>query len=184
MKRILLIVGLCLIAIGFIGYYRYPWECEQISVAVHKEGETPLLLNESEVPKEIHNTTALTDNEEIIEETKHYLLEGQGDKPEALKLKWNATFLDQVDIEVSYQEYLKSGGEAGNIPAFAEYLTLHAPINTNWKEIIKTSVAETYGYEIIKFEQLSDDTYQAYVEMEGKEVPYVVVNTRTGYFHG
>jgi len=183
MKRILLIVGLCLIAIGFIGYYRYPWEFEQKSVAVHKE-ETPLVLNESEEPKEINNTTALTENEEIIEETKHYLLEGQDDKPEALKLKWSATFLDQVDIEGIYQEYLKSGGEAGNIPAFAEYLTLHAPINTNWQELIKNSIAESYGYEIIKFEQLSDDTYQAYVEMDGKEVPYVVVNTRTGYFHG
>jgi len=121
---------------------------------------------------------------EMSKATKHYLLKGQINKPEAEKLKWSSTFLEQVDIEKVYEDYLASGGAAGNIEAFAKFLTDHAPINPNWQELIKNFVFKDYGYEITRFEPLSKTEYQAYVKIDGREVPYVVVNARTGYYHG
>ena len=190
MKEIISIIGFCLFVIGVVNYkdldvllpINVPNPITLVKdrhVSIVSNKVEDLQTNVSKIEKE----TSM-DLGEIIEKTKQYLLSGQGDKPEARKLKWSASFLDQVNIESVYEEYLKSGGEAGAIPIFAEYLTLNAPIDPNWQEMIKATVSEDYGYDITKFEPLSQDTYQAYVMLDGKEVPYVVVNARTGYFHG
>ena len=53
-------------------------------------------------------------------------------------------------------------------------------LNQKFKEDLK----DTYGEEVVKLEHLEGDLYQAYVNKDGSEVPFVVVSARTGYFHG
>lgn len=115
---------------------------------------------------------------------KDYILNGQGDKPEALKLKWSNTFLEQVDFKTMYDNYLAEGGISDDIEAAAKYITLYAPIQSNWEELFKKDLYDIYEKKIVKVEYLEGDLYQAYINVDGKEAPYVVISSRTGYFHG
>ena len=85
------------------------------------EEATPVATSE---PTE--TTPAATSTPEapaIIQETKDYLLRGQEDKYEAEKLHWNEVFLNQVDIQAVYDEYIAGGGKADDVLSFAQYLT-------------------------------------------------------------
>jgi len=115
---------------------------------------------------------------------KEYILNGQGEKAEAQKLNWSNSFLEQVNLKEIYDNYLDNGGTASDVEWFAKYITSYAPIPINWEEIFKRDLYEAYGEQVVKLELIEGDLYQAYVEKEGKEVPYVVVSARTGYFHG
>jgi|GEM_PF-4419480 hypothetical protein len=128
----------------------------------------------------IENTSLL----DITKEVKDYILTGQEDKPEALKLKWSESFLNNVNIDLLYQEYLINNGITDDIESFAEYITQNAPIPTNWEVLVKENIKNEYGNEITRMESIDGVLYQAYINYEGEEVPYVVVNSRTGYFHG
>lgn len=121
---------------------------------------------------------------DISEKVKDYIINGQGDKPEALKLKWSNEFLNKIDIENLYTNYMENGGESEDIERFAEYITLNAPILNGWEELFKKNLFDVYGEEVVKLEHLEGDLYQAYISKNGSEVPYVVVSARTGYFHG
>ncbi|WP_066894553.1 hypothetical protein [Clostridium nigeriense] len=122
--------------------------------------------------------------ENISDRVRDYIINGQEDKSEAQKLKWSKIFLNEVNIDSLYQEYIKNGGEKNNIEELALYITENAPILSNWEELFKKDLFNSYGEVVIKLEPLGGDLYQAYVIKEGKEVPYVVVSSRTGYFHG
>lgn len=130
------------------------------------------------------NNGDTSQEQQIVDSTKDYILNGQDNLPEVVKLNWSETFLEQVDINHVYQEYLTSGGKSDDIESFAQYLTLNAPILDNWEELFKSDFANVYGEKVTRFENLEGDLYQVYVEIEGAEVPYVVVNARTGYYHG
>lgn len=130
-----------------------------------------------EVPSDIDNI----DN--ISYEVKNYIIKGQDNKSEAEKLKWSKAFLDDLDINSLYSEYLSSGGIADDIEELAYYITENAP-PSDWEEMFKKDLYEKYGDNLVKVEPLGNDLYQAYIEKEGKEVPYVVVSSRRGYFHG
>lgn len=121
---------------------------------------------------------------EIAKKVKDYINNGQVDKPEATKLKWSKTFLDKVDIDTLYKKYVANGGDAENIEKIAEYITLNTPVPIDWQELFKKDLKNSYDEEIVKLEHLEGDSYEAYVNKEGKEVPFVVVSSRTGYFHG
>ena len=122
--------------------------------------------------------------EDISKKVKDYIINGQNDKSEAEKYKWSTRFLNEVDIESLYNQYISAGNNAGNIEDFAKYITLNAPILSNWEELFKSDLKEIYGEEVVKLEHLEGDLYQAYVNKYGSEVPFVVVSSRTGYFHG
>lgn len=122
--------------------------------------------------------------ENISEKVKDYIINGQGDKPEAEKYKWSTRFLNEVNIAALYDNYIASGGNSSDIEEFAKYITLNAPILSNWEELFKEDLKDTYGEEVVKLEHLEGDLYQAYVNKDGSEVPFVVVSARTGYFHG
>lgn len=120
----------------------------------------------------------------IAQKTKDYILNGQGDIPEASKLQWSPTFLNQVNIDAVYKEYIAKGGKADDIKSFAKYLTENAPVPSNWKTMFEADLQKAYGEKVSRYESLQNNLYQAYVVKDGKEVPYVAVNARTGYFHG
>ncbi|MFT8313725.1 MAG: hypothetical protein ABF633_05645 [Clostridium sp.] len=115
---------------------------------------------------------------------KNYILNGQGNKSEALKYKWSPTFLNRVDIESLYKQYIANGGHADDLESFANYMTLNAPIPSDWKDLFEKDLYDKYGVKVVRLEHLNDDLYQAYIEKDGSEIPYVVVSSRTGYFHG
>ena len=77
-----------------------------------------------------------------------------------------------------------TGGEVEDVSGVAAYITANAPIADNCQEMFEKEINSTYGEKISKVEYLEGDLYTAYVIKDGKEVPYVTVNARTGYFHG
>lgn len=123
-------------------------------------------------------------DQEITEKTKNYILNGQENKSEAEKLKWSKTFLEKVNIASLYKKYVTNGGKKDDVASFASYMTKNAPIQNNWQDLFKKDLQDTYEEKVVKLEHLQGDSYQAYVQKEGKEVPFVVVSARTGYFHG
>ena len=120
----------------------------------------------------------------ITEKIKNYIINGQEYKPEAQKIKWSKTFLNRVDIESLYKQYIDNGGQADDLESFANYMTLNTPIPSDWKDLFEKDLYDKYGEKVVKLEHLNDDLYQAYIVKDGSEIPYVVVSSRTGYFHG
>lgn len=53
-----------------------------------------------------------------------------------------------------------------------------------WKADFEKSLLENYGVTPESYEDLGDGVYQVYVKIDGKLVPYVAVNSKTGDYHG
>ena len=53
-----------------------------------------------------------------------------------------------------------------------------------WKQEFEKSLLENYGVTPDHYEDLGDGVYQVYVEIDGKIVPYVAVDSATGDYHG
>ena len=56
--------------------------------------------------------------------------------------------------------------------------------DTAWKAEFEKSLLENYGVTPDHYEDLGDGVYQVYVEIDGKIVPYVAVDSTTGDYHG
>ena len=125
-------------------------------------------------------------SQNIYEKVKDYIINGQNNLSDAERLNWSKRFLDQVNLEDLYKKYTYSGGDANNVQDFAKYITLNAPPSNNWKELFEKDYYDLYGktLKITKIVNLGDDLYQIYINQNGSEVPFVVVSSRTGYFHG
>ena len=54
----------------------------------------------------------------------------------------------------------------------------------SWKAAFEQSLLENYGVTPDHYEDLGDGVYQVYVEIDGKVVPYVAVDSATGDYHG
>ena len=65
-----------------------------------------------------------------------------------------------------------------------------APTNENsaaddaWKAAFEKNLLENYGVKPDHYEYLGNGVYQVYVEIDGKVVPYVAVDSATGDYHG
>ena len=53
-----------------------------------------------------------------------------------------------------------------------------------WKVEFEKSLLENYGVTPDHYEDLGGGVYQVYVEIDGKIVPYVAVDSATGDYHG
>ena len=53
-----------------------------------------------------------------------------------------------------------------------------------WQQAFEESLWENYGVVPDHYEDLGDGVYQVYVEIDGKVVPYVAVDSATGDYHG
>lgn len=53
-----------------------------------------------------------------------------------------------------------------------------------WKADFEKSLLENYGVTPESYEDLGDGVYQVYVKIDGKLVPYVAVDSKTGDYHG
>ena len=68
-----------------------------------------------------------------------------------------------------------------------ENAPIDADISANdeaWKTEFEKSLIENYGVTPDHYEDLGDGVYQVYVEIDGKIVPYVAVDSTTGDYHG
>lgn len=54
----------------------------------------------------------------------------------------------------------------------------------SWKVEFEKSLLENYGVKPDHYEALDNGVYQVYVEIDGKIVPYVAVDSTTGDYHG
>ena len=74
----------------------------------------------------------------------------------------------------------------GDAPA-DENPTADADTSANdeaWKTEFEKSLLENYGVTPDHYEDLGGGVYQVYVEIDGKVVPYVAVDSATGDYHG
>lgn len=67
--------------------------------------------------------------------------------------------------------------------------TEETSINTDttedaWKTEFEQSLFDNYGVVPDHYEDLGDGIYQVYVEIDGKVIPYVAVDSATGDYHG
>lgn len=58
------------------------------------------------------------------------------------------------------------------------------PMMRRGKTEFEKSLLENYGVTPDHYEDLGDGVYQVYVEIDGKVVPYVAVDSATGDYHG
>lgn len=147
--------------------------------------ETPTAapqITASAVP--VATDKAITEAADMAQRTRDFILVGQTDRPEAGQYHWTEEFLNLLDMESLYADYIASGGKADDVEKFTAYITQNAPVPENWKEMFEAAFAEAYGLKIVKYELIQDTFYQVYVELDGNVVPYVVVDSRTGYYHG
>ena len=120
----------------------------------------------------------------MVEKTRYFILVGQKDRPEAGQYHWTEEFLNLLDLKSLYAYYILAGGEAGDVEEFTAYITENAPVPENWKEMFEAAFAEAYGLEIVEYELIQGTLYEVHVKLDGDVVPYVGVDSRTGYYHG
>ena len=87
-----------------------------------------------------------------------------------------------ADVTPSADTGISSGGdtpESQDAPADGDT----APDDA-WKAEFEKSLLENYGVKPDHYEELDNGVYQVYVEIEGKFVPYVAVDSATGDYHG
>ena len=83
-----------------------------------------------------------------------------------------------------------AGGTVEIIPSTDTDSSPDAPANGDtaaddaWKVEFEKSLLENYGVTPDHYEDLGNGVYQVYVEIDGKVVPYVAVDSATGDYHG
>lgn len=61
---------------------------------------------------------------------------------------------------------------------------LDSTVDDAWKDGFEKSLLENYGVTPDHYEDLGNGVYQVYVEIDGKVVPYVAVDSAIGDYHG
>ena len=92
---------------------------------------------------------------------------------------------DKSELSVSTDTQVESSNET-EVPT-DENPTADADNSANdemWKTEFEKSLLENYGVTPDHYEDLGDGVYQVYVEIDGKIVPYVAVDSTTGDYHG
>lgn len=111
---------------------------------------------------------------------------------EAVTTTENETTTESVTESNTPDSTLQSeGSNTGKTePAATEAKTTESqsqegePSDDSWKEEFEKTLYEEYGVVPDHYEYIGNDVYQVYVKIDGKIVPYVAVNWKTGDFHG
>ena len=93
--------------------------------------------------------------------------------------------LNKSELSVSTDTQVESSNET-EVPT-DENPTADADNSANdemWKTEFEKSLLENYGVTPDHYEDLGDGVYQVYVEIDGRIVPYVAVDSATGDYHG
>ena len=104
--------------------------------------------------------------------------------------------LDQTYVANTYHRFplqiVRGKGSVVEDENGKQYIDLGTGIGVNnfgigdeaWKQAFEESLWENYGVVPNHYEDLGDGVYQVYVEIDGKVVPYVAVDSATGDYHG
>ncbi|WP_174616537.1 hypothetical protein [Virgibacillus ihumii] len=111
-------------------------------------------------------------------------------------INWTKNFYDNLtakEIWTVMEEYKeKNNGKEGTLFDKANYLSVNAPIKDNWKELFlvnwKNSPYSGNDNEIVKMIDKGDVVwvYTEQISYTGEEnnYPYIVLDKRTGFWHG
>lgn len=196
--RIILLISILLLTLSGCGNQKLTSDSSQIDTTniesttdnqenANKDAKDSTITNsnKSEKDTDINTNPQDTTNENSLKEKViDYIINGQENKPEAEKIKWSETFLNKIDIDVLYKEYTANGGTIDDLENFSKYITLNAPILTDWEQLFENDFYTRFGEKVVRLDHIEGDLYQAYINRDGIEIPYVVVSSRTGYFHG
>lgn len=94
------------------------------------------------------------------------------------------TFLYDVTQEKLYITISESGVTCSTSDAPDAPANENSAADDAWKAAFEKSLLENYGVKPDHYEYLGNGVYQVYVEIDGKVVPYVAVDSATGDYHG
>ncbi len=90
--------------------------------------------------------------------------------------------LESVEIIPSTDTGISSGEDTSEDKKTS--INEDAAADDAWKVEFEKSLLENYGVKPDHYEDLGNGVYQVYVEIDGKVVPYVAVDSATGDYHG
>ena len=92
---------------------------------------------------------------------------------------------DKRELSVSTDTQVESSNEVDAPTDESPVADADNSVNDEaWKTEFEKSLLENYGVTPDHYEDLGDGVYQVYVEIDGKVVPYVAVDSATGDYHG
>ena len=130
---------------------------------------------------------------ELVDEAYQKLLTGEArdllDSAgcEAIELTWGSDPVDPVEA-IMQAAGLRGCNQNTSTMELTEDKDTRSDENSTvddaWKDGFEKSLLENYDVTPDHYEDLGDDVYQIYVEIDGKLVPYVAVDSATGDYHG
>lgn len=88
----------------------------------------------------------------------------------------SVNIIPSVDTDISPDEDNTEGKDA---PTNGD-----TSADDSWKVDFEKSLLDNYGVKPDHYEELENGVYQVYVEINGKILPYVTVDSATGDYHG
>ena len=92
---------------------------------------------------------------------------------------------NKSELSVSTDTQVESSNEVNALTDETPAVDADTSANDEaWKTEFEKSLLENYGVTPDHYEDLGDGVYQVYVEIDGKVIPYVTVDSATGDYHG
>lgn len=130
---------------------------------------------------------------ELVDEAYQKLLTGEArdllDSAgcEAIELTWSSDPVEPVEA-IMQAAGLRGCNQNTSTMELTEDKDIRSDENSTvddaWKDVFEKSLLENYGVTPDHYEDLGNGVYQVYVEIDGKLVPYVAVDSATGDYHG
>ena len=130
---------------------------------------------------------------ELVDEAYQKLLTGEArdllDSAgcEAIELTWGSDPVDPVEA-IMQAAGLRGCNQNTSTMELTEDKDTRSDENSTvddaWKDVFEKSLLDNYGVTPDHYENLGNGVYQVYVEIDGKLVPYVAVDSATGDYHG
>ena len=130
---------------------------------------------------------------ELVDEAYQKLLTGEARDLlvsagcEAIELTWGSDPVEPVEA-IMQAAGLRGCNQNTSTMELTEDKDTRSDENSTaddaWKVGFEKSLLENYGITPDHYEDLGNGVYQVYVEIDGKVVPYVAVDSATGDYHG
>jgi hypothetical protein len=173
---------------------------EQVSESSTNEKSSTAPIEKEDAPSSTstNDTVSLEDMELLKETLRTYIFDEYMPGPDYVYAKgvnWTENFYDNLTAEEVWkviEEYKElNNGKDGTLFEQASYLSEHAPIKDNWKELFLENWKNSSLSQDFEIDTLinNGETVGVYTNANpytgGKENnPMITLNTRTGYWHG
>ena len=133
-----------------------------------------------DIQEKFNNNLSLVDNVcmYLLGDDAKDLMESAGLSPEQFSLSDSASDIFNTIMEAA-------GINQNNMDSEESEPVDESTVEAKgWKEEFEKSLLENYDVTVDHYEDIGDGVYQVYVEIDGKVVPYVAVDSKTGDYHG